>query len=808
MLTNYLKIALRNLIRNKTYSAINIFGLAIGIACCLLLSLYMVDEWSYDKHHNRLDDLYRIVSSFQSDRGLNKTTNASPAIAMGLKNEIPEIETAVRVLNPPNAPRQLIRYQDKLFYETDGLLADSTLFEVFRYKLIEGNPKKALVEANSVVLSDKLATKLFGNEPAIDKIISITQAGQPQEYKVTGVFFDKYKSHIKANFFISITSSGGIAEYIRTEAANFWAINNFVPSYVRLVKGHDRTAVEKKMNEVLQKYGAKELKAYGMQKSLLLESVKDIYLKSDFSQSPRIYYLYTVGSIAIFILLIACINFMNLSTAKATKRATEIGIRKTMGAFRSSLIKQILGEAMLIVVIAIALSIVITQFSLPIFNQLTGKNILFGRETIIYSAWALLILAIVTGLVAGSYPAFYLSSFQPAEVLKGKLSNGSFSGQLRQGLVVFQFIIAIVLVSAIFVVSDQLKFISNKNLGFNSESKIVLPLRSDGAHQHYQTLKKELLNISQISAVSAAGYMPGSEVLTDMMFYADGGNMDKAILNKRISVDHGYIELMDMKIIAGRAFNMNRKSESKGNVILNRTSAERFGFTPEKAIGQKIHFEYEKNRYDFEVIGVVEDFHQVSMRSMIEPMLFEMGDNDNTFDNVVISLSTTQFDQSLHSIEKIWKSLIPETPFEYSFLDQDIQRQYDEDHKMAGIISGFAAVAIFICCLGLYGLSSYMAERRTKEIGIRKVMGASVQQIVRMISSEFVMLVLVALVIATPIAWYAMNKWLQGFAYRTEISGWIFVWSGVVAVLIALITVSFESMKAALMNPVNSLKSE
>lgn len=372
----------------------------------------------------------------------------------------------------------------------------------------------------------------------------------------------------------------------------------------------------------------------------------------------------------------------------------------------------------------------------------------------------------------------------------------------------FQFIIAIVLVSAIFVVSDQLKFISNKNLGFNSESKIVLPLRSDGAHQHYQTLKKELLNISQISAVSAAGYMPGSEVLTDMMFYADGGNMDKAILNKRISVDHGYIELMDMKIIAGRAFNMNRKSESKGNVILNRTSAERFGFTPEKAIGQKIHFEYEKNRYDFEVIGVVEDFHQVSMRSMIEPMLFEMGDNDNTFDNVVISLSTTQFDQSLHSIEKIWKSLIPETPFEYSFLDQDIQRQYDEDHKMAGIISGFAAVAIFICCLGLYGLSSYMAERRTKEIGIRKVMGASVQQIVRMISSEFVMLVLVALVIATPIAWYAMNKWLQGFAYRTEISGWIFVWSGVVAVLIALITVSFESMKAALMNPVNSLKSE
>src|SRR6267154_5238914 len=347
MLSNYLKIALRNLMRNRVYSAINIFGLAMGVACCLLLALYIQDEVSYDKHHQRLDDLYRVITKFQSDLGVEKSGTASPPIAMTLKEEIPEVEVAARVINPPTVSQNLIRYRENLFYETRGFLADSTLFDIFTYELKEGNPKKALVQANSVVLSERLAKKLFGNEPALDKIIAISQGGRPREYKVTGVFFEKHNSFIKANFFTSMTSVGW-GEYILKEKE--WAGQNFVPSYLKLVSGHNKAAVEKKMNEVLLRHGAEAMKVLGLHKTLSLEPIKDIYLKSDVRQSPRLRYLYVVASIALFILLIACINFMNLSTAKATKRAAEIGIRKTMGAFRSSLIQQILGEAMLIVI--------------------------------------------------------------------------------------------------------------------------------------------------------------------------------------------------------------------------------------------------------------------------------------------------------------------------------------------------------------------------------------------------------------------------------------------------------------------------
>src|SRR5260221_529984 len=437
MLINYLKIALRNLMRNKTYSAINILGLALGVACCLLLTLYVLDEISYDKHHQRADDIYRIVSKFQSDKGLDKLGTASPPIAMTLKEEVPEVEFAVRVLNPPGVSQNLIRYKDNLFYETDGLIADSTLFDVFNYELKEGYPKKALTLGNTVVLSEKLAQKLFGNEPALDKIISISQGGKPREYKVTGVFIEKGKSHIKANFFTSMTSAGW-GEYIRTEGAKQWAGNNFIPSYLKLTRGHNVEAVEKKMNEVLLKHGAEAMKALGLHKTLSLEPVKDIYLKSDVGQSPRITYLYVVVSIALFILLIACINFMNLSTAKATKRAAEIGIRKTMGAYRSSLIQQILGEAMLIVIFAVVISIVLVQLALPFFNQLTDKTISFSSDNFIYILMASIILVIVTGVVAGSYPAFYLSSFQPGEELKGKMNLGKLDRPLKQAFVLFQ----------------------------------------------------------------------------------------------------------------------------------------------------------------------------------------------------------------------------------------------------------------------------------------------------------------------------------------------------------------------------------
>jgi putative ABC transport system permease protein len=805
MLKNYALIALRNLMRNKAYSAINIFGLALGVACCLLLTLYILDEIGYDKHHKQADNLYRIVTEFTSDNDFGKLGTASPPIAMTMKDEIPEVQYAVRIVSTTS--QNLIRYEDNLFYETDGYIADSTLFEVFTYDLKQGNPQKALTHANSVVLSEKLAKKLFGNEPALDKTISISQGGGPVEFKVTGVFAELGKSHLKANFFTSMTSAG-LGDYIRGDGARQWAGNNFIPSYLKLVPGHNVADVQKKMNEVLQKHGAEDMKALGLYKTLAIEPVKDIYLKSDVGQSPRITYLYVVASIAVFILLIACINFMNLSTAKATKRAGEIGIRKTMGAFRSSLIQQILGEAMLVVVFSVVISIILVQVTLPFFNQLTDKNISFNSDNFAFILSAAVALVIVTGVVAGSYPAFYLSSFQPAQVLKGKIKLGNSAGTLRQALVVFQFMIAIALVCGILIISNQLNFMQEKNLGYDYRAKIVLPLRTEEARNQYDALKSQIESNNNIKAVSGTSYIPGNPIFNDMMFYPDGGSMEKAVDIRRNIVDEGYMEMLDMKLIAGRIFTDNRKMDSDNKLILNRTAATKLGFTPEKMVGQNLHFDWQGKKYDYTVIGVMEDFHQTSLHEEIKPTLFEMADSTKRYDYIVASVSTENFEQTVESIETIWKSVINDTPFEYSFLDQNIQKQYDEDRRISKIITSFGLIAMIICSLGLYGLSSYMAETRFKEIGIRKVMGASVSQIVAMMSAEFVKLVFIAFVIAVPIAWFTMDNWLEGFAYRMPVQWIVFVWAGFVAISIALITVSFESIKAAIANPVDSLRNE
>ncbi|MGC4021065.1 MAG: FtsX-like permease family protein [Cyclobacteriaceae bacterium] len=445
---------------------------------------------------------------------------------------------------------------------------------------------------------------------------------------------------------------------------------------------------------------------------------------------------------------------------------------------------------------------------LPFFNQLTDKEISFTGDNFISFLGHLLLLTVVTGLMAGSYPALYLSSFQPAQVLKGKFNVSSASGYLRQGLVVFQFWIAIILVCGIFIISQQLKFMNEKNLGFNADAKIVLPIRTASAHNQFDALKKELQSNSNVTAVSGANYVPGFQVWNDMMYYPDGGNMDKAVDIRRNSVDVGYIELMGIKLVAGRSFTDNRKLESNGKLILNKTAVSKLGFTPEKIVGQNLHFDWQGKRSDFQVIGVIDDYHQNSLREEIKPLLFEMADSTKYYDHIVANITPQNFEQTIKSIEQTWKKLVIDTPFEYSFVDQNIQKQYEEDKRVSKIITSFGMIAMAICCLGLYGLSSYMAERRFKEIGIRKVMGASVRQIVGMMSKEFVKLVLIAFVIAVPVAWYSMSKWLEGFAFKISISWIVFVVAGVFALAIALVTVSFESIKSAMGNPVDSLRSE
>ena len=808
MLKNYITIALRNISRNKAYSAINIFGLSLGVACCLLLAFYIQDEFSVDKHLADSDNVYRIVTHFDADLVLDESATASPPIAMAAKDEIPEIVSAARLLNPPGVNESLVTYEDNIFYEPDGYLADSTVFDVLTYTFTEGNPRTALVDANSVVISQTMARKLFGNSDALNKIIRISQASPAADFRITGVFKDGNKSHIMPHFFTSMTSTTPFAEYMRSEEAQGeWAGQNFVPSYLKLSPGHNLKDVEKKLNEVLQRHGAEDMKALGIPKTLSLERVKDVYLYSGVRQSPRIVYIYIIASIAAFILLIACINFMNLSTAKATKRAGEIGLRKAMGAVRSSLIGQILGEAMVIVLISILISLVMVQLSLPLFNALTEKNISFNSGNATYVISALAALTVVTGLLAGSYPAFYLSSFQPAQVLKGKTVLSGGSGLLRQSLVVFQFMIAIALVCGMLIIGSQLRYIENKDLGFSSDALIVLPMRSGNALKNTRALQHELQRVAHVKKVSSSAYVPGSQVWSDFSLYAQGGNMDNAVDHLNIHVGPGYTEILDLKILAGRTFSEDTAQEKDGNLVINRTGAKALGFEPEKAVGQELFTEWQGVKYTFQVIGVMEDYHQSTLKEKIRPLLFQLFETRNP-DYVLLKTDAGHFKETIADVEKVWKTMIDDTPFEYTFLDENVRKNYEEDRKVSAIITTFTLLAMLISCLGLYGLSTFMAERRFKEIGVRKVLGADVRQIVALMSKEFVKLVLIAFVIAVPLAWYAMSRWLEGFEYKTTIDAIIFVYSGLAALVIALATVSFESIKAAIANPVNALRNE
>lgn len=809
MIFSHFRTALRNLQRNKVYSAINIFGLSAGIACCLLLSLYVFHELSYDKHHVEVENIYRINTLITSPDGQNRMRTCSPIIAQTMAEEVAGIEYAARVLGPPGADMALISYNGNNFYESDGLIADSTVFRVFTYEFVEGDMHTSLAEANSVVLSDILAGRLFGSSSALDKVLTINVGGTPNDFKVTGVFRDKDLSHIHANFFTSMNSNGW-PEFLRSpEMMNEFSGNNFVPSYVRLAGGEAPTEVAKKMNVVLMKYAAEQLAISKRQKELELELVKDIYLKSDVGQNPRINYIYGVASIAVFILIIACINFMNLSTARAARRASEIGVRKVMGAFRFSLVRQIMTESLTFVAIAALIGVGLAWIFLPLFNDVTGKTIGFDEVGALWIIGALVVIVLITGLLAGSYPAFYISSFQPAQVLKGKLPSGGTTGWLRRSLVVFQFLIAIVLVSGTIVISRQLDFIRSMPLGFDSRAKVILPLRDDKAKLAFITLQQEMMREKGIKNATGTDFAPGSRVLYDGGMYARGAGMETAIMHRFNPVDTGYMNLLGIKLIAGRQFVPSDAplTRTEQKIIINRTSAERFNFTPEAAVGQTFRNDYSGISRTYEVIGVMEDFHQTDLHEKIEPLAFSVSRNAN-YDYMILDVETAGMQETLVGAERIWNRIVSGTPFEFKFLDDSLQKLYDADQRTATLINSFSLIALVISCLGLYALSAFMAERRFKEIGIRKVLGASVSQVVVMMSSEYVKLVAVALLISVPLSIVAINRWLTTFAYRIDLDYTIFVYAGLFALAVALLTVGFETVKAAVTNPVKSLKSD
>ncbi len=778
----------------------------MGLATCMLILLYVFDEMSYDRHHRDVDRIFRVAT-----RVPEATWAATGApFAQGLKSDFPEVAEACRLLKFPNLEKMLLKYEQnqekKQFFESNGYYVDSTFFRIFTYDFLYGDAQTALSQPNTLVLSSTLAGKMYGDENPLDRVITIGLPFGDFNYTIKGVFEDtETKSHIDAHFFLSM-KNGDVGEWVNEQ--NNWATNNIFHTYIKLREGTDIQALEKKLPDFMDRRASADLKAMGIPKSLFTQPLADIYLKSDLgneiSPNGNLAYLYIFGSIAAFLLLIACINFMNLSTARSEKRAREVGVRKVMGALQSSLIRQFLGESMMMSGMALLLAAALIQLILPGFNTLTQKNLVIAQhpEMVGWIAG----LALFTGLLSGLYPAFYLSSFKPITVLKGKLINHFSAAAIRKGLVVFQFTISVALIFGALVIWRQLDFVQNQPLGFNKNQQIVIPLQSNKAAENYLPLKNEMTQHPEVVSVTSGSTYPGIPSVEDLLFYAEGKSVNEAVDIHHATVENNFIETLGFELLYGRAFSDQFKSDSSG-IILNEVAVRQLGYEAKTAVGKKIYYEWRNVRYTMEIVGIVKDFNFQSLHNSITPFAFvtSLGNKHSYF---IANVRSDNYSGILADIETAWKKINPDTPFAYSFLDKDFQKNYEKEQRTARIIVYFMFIAVLIACLGLFGLASFTAERRTREIGIRKVLGASVGSITGLLSSDFLKLVVVAIVIASPLAYYAMNKWLAGFAYRIDMQWWMFVGAGLAAILIAFFTVGFQSIKAALANPVKSLKNE
>ncbi len=811
MFRNYIRIAYRNLKRNKVLSFINIFGLAVGLATCILMITYIFSELGYDMQNKNADRIFRVV--YKADKKINNDKAwacTSAPIAWGLKSDMTEVEEVTRLLKFPSLDKMLLKYDHgdatKQFYETNGYYVDSTFFKIFSYDLIYGNVQTALKDPNSIVISNEISQKLFGNENPVNKLIVVGLPYGNFNYTVKGVFNDsKIKSHIPAHFFLSMRN-GDVGTWV--DAQTNWATNNIFYTYVKLKEGADPKLFEKKLQPFIDRRAGVDLRDLGVSRQLFIQALPDIYLHSnldaEIASNGNITYLYVLGSIAFFVLLIACINFMNLSTARSMKRAKEVGIRKVLGAEKRSLIYQFLGESIIMSCFALLLALAMAFVLMPFFSNIIQKKLTLADQPGIW-LW-ILVLTIVTGILSGFYPAFYLSSFRPISVLKGKLVNNFSGADIRKGLVVFQFVISICLILGVVIIERQLRFMDSQELGFNKSQQIIIPLQNPDVIKNYQALKDELLKNAGIKNVSSGSTYPGIANIDDLLFYAEGKSVKDVVDVSLANVENGYFETLGFKLIAGRWFSKEFTADSN-SIVLNETAIRQLGYNMQTAVGKKIYCDFKGSHNIMLIVGIVKDFNFESLYNPIKPFGF-----NTTFGNkhsyVIANIATNNYTQTLKDMNLAWSRVNPGTPFVYSFLDMDFQKNYEKDQRASGIVSYFTVVAILIACLGLFGLSAFAAEQRVKEIGIRKVLGASVANIVALLSMDFVKIVLVAIVIATPIGWYGMNKWLQGFAYKIPITGWMFVMTGILAILIALFTVSFQAIKAAFSNQMTSLRSE
>jgi putative ABC transport system permease protein len=818
MIKNYFKIAWRNLLKNKTATAINIFGLAIGLAACMIIVIYVVHENSYDRHVKNSDQIYQLGTTFIREGKENNTPGTPFVLGLTMQHEFPEVHANTKLLSIFTEEKTLMRYTpDKgapqTFYEPKGFIADSNFFQIFSYEFTEGNPAFALNNPKSIVISSEIAKKFFGNKFALNKTITVGSnlTGGDVVFTVTGVFKETNKpSHLNANFFLSF-KGGAMEEYVKSQGTNF-VNNNMFLTYLLLKPETDAAKLEAKFPAFMRKYASADLKAAGFDKKQFLVNLKDIHLRPDFEGNPtpsgNLTYIYILISIGVFVLLIACINFMNLATARSSRRSAEVGVRKVLGAEKSELIKQFLSESLFVAIIAFVLAIALAKLFVPVFSDISGKTLSFSFSDDVLLVGSFFLLAIVTGLLAGSYPAFYLSSFKPIKVLKGKISNTLGAVTLRKGLVVFQFVISVALIIATLVIQKQITFLRSKDLGFEKEQQIIIPLRSETAKNAYVALKNEIGRSQDVKSVGASVYYPGIFNAEDNNFYKQGQDASQAKNTRTNRIDDNFFQTLNIKLVAGRLFSSKFTADTGRNIIINEKTVAEIGFeSAAKSIGEKLLFQFRGETLNYTIVGVVKDFHFEDLQKPITPYAFTLNESPN-YNYLIVHGSGKNVKESIAAIEKIWRGAITNEPFEYSFLDADFQKNYLAQERLSAVVNYFTLIAIMISCLGLFALAAFSAEQRIKEIGVRKVLGASVGNIVGLLSKDFLKLVVIGTIIASPIAWYVMSEWLKNFAYRTSISWVVFAITIAAAVSIALLTISFQAIKAALSNPVKSLRTE
>ncbi len=795
MFKNYLKTTIRNIIKHKGYSLINIVGLTLGLALFILIASYVQFEFSFDKFHKNYDRIYRVEVDFDGKGQLLAFSHVP--LGPVLVKEYPEFLQNVRILNM--GPNQLLSYNEDIkFYEGRGWWAENTFFDIFSYRLIHGDPKTALIEPFSIVLSQDLAEKYFPGENPLGKIIRFNNN---YDCTVTGIIENcPENSHIQYNYLISYSSYKTI---VNSDYFNEWhRIANF--NYVILSEQASLSEINEKIRDVIRKNFREDVPSH-----VYLKPLSQFHFHSNIlgDVGPRgdLNKITIFSAIGLFILLIACINFMNLSTARSAQRAKEVGLRKVVGASRFNLIRQFLGESLLFSFTALLLSFILAALLLPEFNSIIQRAMPVSMLANGLMIIGMVAITLFVGLLAGSYPALILSNFQPVNILKTSHRSSKRHTFIRKTLVVFQFVISICLIVGTLIIYQQMNFMKNKKLGYTKENILVTEFRQMDAKtiKKYETMKNELLKYPNISNISISRHIPSFNGSSFIVLDWKGSQADdKAYINLNY-VDNNYLETYGISLSAGRNFFENETGDSTISCIINETAAKRFGW--EMPIGKRLG----GNIY---VVGIVRDFHFASLRDEIQPMLLyplrEPISGSRARNQFSIKISPQNIDETLKLIRAKYEALFPQDIFEYRFYDEDIDRMYRSEKRTAKTITYFSVLAIFIACLGLFGLASFTAEQRTKEIGIRKVIGATVPNIITLLAKEFTRWVLVANIIAWPIAYYAMNKWLQEFAYRTNIGIWIFVVSAVMTLIIALFTVSYQAIRAALTNPVDSLKYE